>query len=164
MRFSYSLPHVIISWLIISIKRTLVHPSTFSAIHHAFAGSVNFSSIFISISPLPSFFSINSPASKWYLAISQHLVCIPLLLLVISFLNSLSCFLFLTLLFEPLCLAHSVRESHISAMREIKFAQLPQWFCHVLLDTERVLITQLKALGYHWFIYVGFVSLSLQER
>lgn len=31
-------------------------------------------------------------------------------------------------------------------MREIKFLLLPQWFCQVLLDTEPVLISQLKSL------------------
>lgn len=47
---------------------------------------------------------------------------------------------------HPLRLAHSVLESRVSAMREIKFLLLPQWFCQVLLDTEPVLISQLKTL------------------
>lgn len=68
-------------------------------------------------------------------------LCIPLLLLVISFLSSLSCFLFSENFhtpFHPLRLAHTVLESRISVMSEIKFLLLPQWFCFVLLDTDWV--------------------------
>lgn len=120
MSFSYSLTHVIIFWLIVSIERTHVHPSTFIAILHIFADSVIFPPQSLFPFPLiPSFFSINSHASEWYsLNFPAPCVCIPLLLLVISFLNSLSGFFsshtpFQAPLFSPLC----PRESHISIER-----------------------------------------------
>ena len=117
MRFSYSLTRVIISWLIVSIWKPIVHPSfplSISLMSFLLVGC----SLPFSISLAPSF-HLQHHCCCLCITFSQfpNTLCIPLILLVISFSISLSCLLFLSQLshslsppsFSPLCL----RDSHI---------------------------------------------------
>lgn len=153
MRFSYSLTRVIISWPIVSIWRLLVHPSLRPSPHHLshvsclllFHWSLTLDFHF------PSFFLPSSASSLlplyYSLSVSQYLVHSPLT--PCNFLLNLIILIFFLSLnshtpFHPLRLALSVLESHISAMREIKFLLLPLWLCWILLDAEPGLISRLN--------------------
>lgn len=125
IRFSYSLTRIIISWPIVSIWRLLIH-LTLPPLSISFI-----SRLFIRLFLLPSV----SPCSLLLQhcpcclcnTVSQYLVhtlrapCNFLLNLIIllSFAPTT-----LTLSFTPFVVALSVLQSHISAMREIKFLLL----------------------------------------
>ncbi len=122
MRFSYSLTRVIISWQIVSIWRTLVHPTLHLTVSHISCLFVHFFSPTLYFH-FPCSFPLRQHSFCLCITASHFpsTLCIPFLLLVISFLISLSCFLSLTQLphslsppsFSPLC----PRESHISNER-----------------------------------------------
>lgn len=141
MRFSYSVTRVIISWPIVSMQRLLVHPSlplaiSLLVVHPSFSPPPC-----ISISLVPRHHSccLSVTVSQF-----PHTFCIPFFA-PCNFLLNLIIWLSFSLAhsFHPVRLAHSVFESHISAMREIKFLPLPLWLC-------------LSFIGYCTYSYLPF--------